>query len=1598
MTDNLNRYNRDLDSSIDDVEVMKQTTDGLSSAVGAGEKAISLYRQTQTTTEKVERLTQVVDALLKTASFISPIKTPVNVIKGVVEKVGETNDKLKDQVEKLDRTDDTSTPGREDNGGLIDRIETNLNRASNSLDVVSDSATLKLRQLQIAEQATTNFRPAIEAATQSNEVWTGTYANLAAAVERQLGDRLPEIDTAQTDFSAVNQSLDDFLSVFDSIDFPSIEGGLLDLSVLEDALSVLQGPLEAADSLITPIKPLFDAVDAIASAVVDPVIDYVIDTLQLDGVIERANEEIENLLPPLELLDALVTLVQDLQDFLIEFANNTLGALSVLDQIELATFDNIVGEANQGPTGWADALANTVNGDDGDDVLDGLGGGDTINGRAGDDIIIGGAGSDIIDGGSGDDLIHYNASFTEYELGRDPDTGTIIVSHVTPSGPAGGNLLLDDAAGTGTDQLVNLDDTDHVVWTDISFTGRELKNAIIGGSVLDGTRDGDLMFLNATGNRINGLFEANGRGGPDRMFGSTSNDRLNGGPGDDVLAPGQGDDEANGGGGRDTFLILSGARTITRTDLFEGTSLGQGNDTLSSIENLLILPDRDHKIRADAQPNSIVTGNGIDVISGGAGNDTIDSGGEDDFVVGGPGQDLIFAGDGRNVMLSGSAARQGVSDTYLGGEGFDAVGYTRDSNVIRSDVNNQDDDPSILQTLKNYLRDDAETSGPVVVRAGLNRIERYDDTGNRIATDTTEGVEGFLGSDQDDRLFGDVSASFLHGADGDDTIRTGGSSNIDGGAGDDVIFAEDVPGGPGTLRLIGGSGFDTLKLDAVDDARWFYQVLGARQLTLRAHSTTAEGDDLRGVRRDVFFEMKPQGIEQIELGDFADHAIYEPGGTRTLAFFLADGDDRFDGENGFADVHAGAGNDIGNFDGGGGGIFRGQAGDDRAVYDDTSGENRALMGSGSDFLEIERFRGHADGGSDFDTLAFDVGLASRIVADLAAGTASSFKGTSSNLAEQVSMTFEGFESLIATNFNDALAGSGRSEQLLGRAGNDDIKGFGGDDQLFGGDGDDRLEGGNGDDLLHGGRGADELIGNGGNDTASYASARPGGLQGAIFADDFGGVTVDLLSGTAEGAFGNDRLSGIENVRGSGGNDLITGSGGDNLLTGGRGDDTLHAGGGDDIIITGIGDDEARGGAGDDRVFVDIGVKDLVGGAGFDTLSFGTVDGPISIDFGAGTYNAELNSESPRWADRDLDDDGVNESDGTEVRIFDGVALTPQRVLEADPRFANSNDDTDRVLPDEDDPEFGAFQITLVATTVPSSGEFSGFEAAVGSDSRDRMLGGGGNDDLRGEAGNDFLRGGPGDDTLSGGAGNDQIFAGLDDDGDDILFDGAGNDTLGGGPGQDQITITSGADVVFGGSGADRITQTGASQRGDVVWAGSGGDTVRLGATSDTIGGGDGADALFGGGRSDVIYGGPDNGADTVEGGAGNDQIFVGNGNDSVNGNVGADVLFSGGGTDTVEGGPGRDQIYGGPGDDIFYGGNIGKTDSVRDVFLFFAGNGNDRIEDFDTTVDRIDADAPFRNLVFSENPDGDAVLSFANVTVTFTDVSASELEDPTLFV
>ena len=406
------------------------------------------------------------------------------------------------------------------------------------------------------------------------------------------------------------------------------------------------------------------------------------------------------------------------------------------------------------------------------------------------------------------------------------------------------------------------------------------------------------------------------------------------------------------------------------------------------------------------------------------------------------------------------------------------------------------------------------------------------------------GGDRLNGEDGNDVLVGGTGGGSLMGGDGDDVLV--GYGQLDGGAGNDTIVLTGhghVWGGPGADILMSevGARYNRLMYRGSSDG-------GGTGVTVNLATGTGQGadaegdvisgftgivgspydDKLIGDENDNQFNGK-FGADEIDGAGGSDIAIYHPdkegvtidlGGTKDADGFItatggrAEGDRLKDIEN----LHGGKGDDklrgdekVNSIDG--------SSGDD--VLEGRGGADTLRGGTGSDTVSYEHYPGSASG-----------------------------EGVTVNLGGP--LDDDGY--VTGHTGGDAAGDKLKSiENLRGSAGKDTLTGDSGDNVLEGGAGADKLDGGAGD-----------------GDTASYEHS-PGGADGS-------GVTVDLtLPGGAQATTNNhdaagDRLTNIENLRGSAHNDTLTGNGIANVLEGGAGADTLTGGGGADTLTGGTGAD------------------------------------------------------------------------------------------------------------------------------------------------------------------------------------------------------------------------------------------------------------------------------------------------------------------------------------------------------------------------------------------------------------------------------------------
>jgi Ca2+-binding RTX toxin-like protein len=620
----------------------------------------------------------------------------------------------------------------------------------------------------------------------------------------------------------------------------------------------------------------------------------------------------------------------------------------------------------------------------------------------------------------------------------------------------------------------------------------------------------------------------------------------------------------------------------------------------------------------------------------------------------------------------------------------------------------------------------------------------------------------------------------------------GGRDLLDGGDGNDLLI-----GGVGADTLIGGAGIDTVRYDSSGEVRV--------NLTLGSGGFgDAEGDVISGVENVVgtaFTDvLRGSAAANTLSGLGAGDALLGREGNDSL--LGGDGDDTLDGGVGADRLDGGAGRDtISYFEGGSGvtvdlGTGRCSGGEAQgdvissienvegsSLYGDVLagsaaanvlsglGGNDSLTGLGGDAVlygyngdDILRGGAGADAlnGSDGIDLVSYYGAAASVSVNL-------FGGGGGHGGDAEGDTYSGIE-----NVNGGTAG----DSMIGSATDNVLNGYEGNDSLFSYDGNDTLIGGTGDDALWGGNGVDRLSGGAGIDTVEYT--------GTV------GVTVSLAALTASGGEAQGDVIGadLENVDGTGFDDVLTGSAVANRLRGYNGNDVLDGLGGADTLISGLGDDTLRGGDGDDFLYISTGTDVIDGGAGRDTVVFthATV-----ADWQAGVLDPDIGADV--WQNWEViqgsaDDDRIRTNSwGYAVELRGGAG----------------------------DDELATGVTGVVGDTL--SGEAG----------NDRLDGGAGNDVLRGGAGADVLVGSAGTDTASyyssatgvlvsllsgagsGGEAQGDTLSGIENlsgsQGSDSLYGNAGANVLQGWNGNDLLVGRAGKDTLTGGAGSDRFQFT-----------------------------------------------------------------------------------------------------------------------------------------------------------------------------------------------
>ncbi|MGL1920292.1 MAG: hypothetical protein OCD03_04645 [Hyphomicrobiales bacterium] len=720
--------------------------------------------------------------------------------------------------------------------------------------------------------------------------------------------------------------------------------------------------------------------------------------------------------------------------------------------------------------------------------------------------------------------------------------------------------------------------------------------------------------------------------------------------------------------------------------------------------------------------------------------------------------------------------------------------------------------------------------------------------------DVLSSIENLIGSKFADILSGDGGVNVIAGMDGDDVIM--------GGAGADI--------------LSGGNGRDRLDYNLSDAA-----------VNVNIALNTASGGHAQGDVISSFEDIIGSAFNDVLTGNSAANTLI--GG---------DGDDILIGGKGGDHLDGGAGTDL-------------------VTYSLSNAE-----------VSVNLQTGIALGGNAADDILVSV--------ENVIGSAFSDNLVGNNVGN-VLIGAAGNDVIIGQGGNDTLHGGVGDDTLDGGEGADVIYGDDGDDRIYAREGEDTLIGGLGADRLDGGAGTD-LVDYGlstvGVEVDLFANYTRGGhaegdtifnvenILGSQYDDILGGneltnildggdgsdtvsyarsnqaVSVDLLTKAVSGGFADgDVILNIENVTGSAFDDHFYASNDINIFDGGDGEDVLDYSAATSRVEVDL--IYGQGYYGFAEADVVINIENLIGsdfddvlcgneignildgGAGFDSTTYATSTGAVSVDLFTGAASGGF-------------------AEGDELIRIEGVIGSQFDDHLCGNEGANNIDGRDGIDSTSYYQSDAGVNINLMNHTA-----FGGHAEGDILKNMENLTGSEFNDSLGGDINANILDGGGGSDFADYSASNDTVNIDLEADtafGGHAEGDELNNiENLKGSEFADNLGAAASGSELIGLAGNDVITGLGGNDR---LYGGSG---------EDALIGGDGEDTLFGEAHDDVLFGG--GGDDTLDGGSGIDQLYGNNGNDTLIGGADDDTLKGGDGNDILEGGEGHNALDGGLGVD-----------------------------------------------------------------------------------
>jgi Ca2+-binding RTX toxin-like protein len=786
------------------------------------------------------------------------------------------------------------------------------------------------------------------------------------------------------------------------------------------------------------------------------------------------------------------------------------------------------------------ALANTLAGNAGDNLLDGANGADSMAGGLGDDTYFVDNAGDMVTENANEGIDTVYAA-VDHTLGAEVENLVLTYGTTAGNGNALDNWLAGNSAantlngaagddvldgGAGADTLIGgvgndayvVDNAGDVV-TENSGEGTDLVQASVSYTLAANVEN---LYLTGTA-AIDGT-------------GNDSDNVLTGNAAANILSGGSGADTLIGRAGDDTYVVDDVGDVVVE-NAGEGTDLVQASISYAlsaTVENLTLTGTAAINGTGN-ESNNVLTGNvAANTLTGGAGDDT--------YVVDNAGDVVVENADEGTDLVQASASYTLSANvenlTLIGSGAINGTGNTLD-NVLTGNA------------AANILN--GGTGTDTLIGGGGNDIYVVDDATDVVTENTGAGTD-LVQTNISYTLGSNIENLTLTGTAAIDGTGNTLNNILTGNAADNILN-----GGTGADTMIGGAGNDTYVVDSAGDRSTEYSGEGIDFVQASTTHTLAVNVENLTLTGTYAISGTGNNSNNILTGNAAVNTLTGNAGNDTL-----------DGGAGADRMFGGTGNDIYVVDNASDSVTEyGGEGADTVLASVTEFlsayvENLTLIGTaaingtGNDSNNVLIGNAAANtlnGGYGADTMQGGAGDDTYVVyndGDLAIENAD--EGTD----------------LVQAHFSYTLSANVENLTLAGGA----VNGAGNAlaNVLTGNDENNTLTGGAGNDTLDGGSwGADRMLGGAGDDTYVVDYANDVVTENAGEGSD---LVRSAVTWTLGANLENLTLTGTAVINGTGNTlaNVLTGNAVANILNGGIGADTMVGGAGDDTYVVTSGGD------------------------------------------------------------------------------------------------------------------------------------------------------------------------------------------------------------------------------------------------------------------------------------------------------------------------------------------------------------------------------------------------------------------------------------------